>query len=119
MVIPIPFILAERHMISKKHILYFDEFDILMSRIVSLLKKIGYLKLSLKLLIASSSIFYSCSLGLFMSTLFYISSICGIVLMYPFYAQRLSCTLNIFFITWTAILLIVMMVVSLHSKVCP
>ncbi|KAM3708450.1 hypothetical protein ACJW31_02G097500 [Castanea mollissima] len=59
----------------------------------------------------------SCSLGLFMSTLFYIASICGIVVMYPFYAPRTSCTLNIFFITWTAILLIVMMVASLHSKV--
>ncbi|XP_050239134.1 uncharacterized protein LOC126688478 isoform X1 [Quercus robur] len=59
----------------------------------------------------------SCSFGLFISTLFYIASICGIVVMYPFYARRTSCTLNIFFITWTAILLIVMMVVSLHSKV--
>nr|XP_023886276.1 serine incorporator 3-like [Quercus suber] len=59
----------------------------------------------------------SCSLGLFTSTLFYIASICGIVVMYPFYAPRTSCTLNIFFITWTAILLLVMMVVSLHSKV--
>uniref|UniRef100_A0A2N9JAI5 Serine incorporator n=1 Tax=Fagus sylvatica TaxID=28930 RepID=A0A2N9JAI5_FAGSY len=59
----------------------------------------------------------SCSIGLFMSTLFYIASICGIVVMYPFYAPRASCTLNIFFITWTAILLIVMMVISLHSKV--
>ncbi|KAK7847497.1 putative serine incorporator [Quercus suber] len=58
-----------------------------------------------------------CSLGLFTSTLFYIASICGIVVMYPFYAPRTSCTLNIFFITWTAILLLVMMVVSLHSKV--
>ncbi|GMY26908.1 probable serine incorporator [Fagus crenata] len=59
----------------------------------------------------------SCSIGLFMSTLFYIASICGIVVMYPFYVPRASCTLNIFFITWTAILLIVMMVISLHSKV--
>ncbi|KAK9288179.1 hypothetical protein L1049_016628 [Liquidambar formosana] len=59
----------------------------------------------------------SCFLGLFMSTLFYIASICGIVLMYPLYAPKASCTLNIFFITWTAILLTVMMVISLHSKV--
>ncbi|KAG4131276.1 hypothetical protein ERO13_D09G195966v2 [Gossypium hirsutum] len=31
--------------------------------------------------------------------------------------QRPACSLNIFFITWTALLLIVMMVISLHSKV--
>uniref|UniRef100_A0A5B7BC69 Putative serine incorporator n=1 Tax=Davidia involucrata TaxID=16924 RepID=A0A5B7BC69_DAVIN len=59
----------------------------------------------------------SCFLGLFMSTLFYIASTCGIMVMYSLYASRPSCTLNIFFITWTAILLIVMMVISLHSKV--
>ncbi|KAI5649921.1 hypothetical protein M9H77_35926 [Catharanthus roseus] len=59
----------------------------------------------------------SCSLGLFMSTIFYIASLCGIVMMYVFYASKPSCTLNTFFITWTAILLIVMMAISLHSKV--
>ncbi|KAJ7979719.1 Serinc-domain containing serine and sphingolipid biosynthesis protein [Quillaja saponaria] len=59
----------------------------------------------------------SCSIGLIMSTLFYIASICGIVLLYKLYTPRPSCTLNIFFITWTAILLIVMIIVSLHSKV--
>ncbi|CAK9173635.1 unnamed protein product [Ilex paraguariensis] len=59
----------------------------------------------------------SCFLGLFMSTLFYITSVCGIVVMYALYASRPSCNLNIFFITWTAILLVVMMVISLHSKV--
>ncbi|PPD99464.1 hypothetical protein GOBAR_DD03510 [Gossypium barbadense] len=48
---------------------------------------------------------------------FYVASICGIVTMYYFYAPRPSCCLNIFFITWTAILLIVMMAMSLHSKV--
>lgn len=37
--------------------------------------------------------------------------------MYYFYAPRPACSLNIFFITWTALLLIVMMVISLHSKV--
>eukprot|EP00268_Persea_americana_P058399 TRINITY_DN7057_c1_g1_i3.p1 TRINITY_DN7057_c1_g1~~TRINITY_DN7057_c1_g1_i3.p1 ORF type:complete len:216 (+),score=29.29 TRINITY_DN7057_c1_g1_i3:138-785(+) len=52
-----------------------------------------------------------------MSTIFYIASIFGIILMYLLYAPSASCSLNIFFITWTAILLIVMMVVSLHSKV--
>lgn len=60
----------------------------------------------------------SCFLGLFMSTLFYVASMCGIVLMYSLYARRNSCCLNLFFITWTAILLVVMMVIALHSKVC-
>lgn len=60
----------------------------------------------------------SCVMGLFTSTLFYIASICGIGVMYSLYCPKTSCTLNIFFITWTAILLLVMMVVSLHSKVC-
>lgn len=52
-----------------------------------------------------------------MSTMFYIAAICGIVYMYTAYASRSSCYLNIFFITWTAILLAVMMVISLNSKV--
>ncbi|KAL3506303.1 hypothetical protein ACH5RR_031685 [Cinchona calisaya] len=60
---------------------------------------------------------HSCSFGLFMSTLFYIASVCGIVLMYVLYTSKASCTLNIFFISWTGILLAVMMVISLHSKV--
>ncbi|KAL5542490.1 hypothetical protein UlMin_010200 [Ulmus minor] len=59
----------------------------------------------------------SCSLGLIMSTLFYFASICGLVFMYSSYGSKPSCGLNIFFITWTAILLTVMMVISLHSKV--
>ncbi|KAL6194641.1 hypothetical protein ACLB2K_035722 [Fragaria x ananassa] len=59
----------------------------------------------------------SCSLGLFMSTLFYIGSLCGIAVMYSSYAMKSSCSLNIFFIIWTGVLLIVMMSVSLHSKV--
>ncbi|XAR62739.1 hypothetical protein NMG60_11017600 [Bertholletia excelsa] len=59
----------------------------------------------------------SCSLGLFTSTLFYIASICGIGMMYSLYVPKSSCTLNIFFITWTAVLLLVMMAISLHSKV--
>ncbi|KAF7131771.1 hypothetical protein RHSIM_Rhsim09G0047100 [Rhododendron simsii] len=56
-------------------------------------------------------------LGLFTSTVFYIASVCGIGVMYSHYVPRPSCTLNIFFISWTAILLLVMMVISLHSKV--
>ncbi|XP_021896927.1 probable serine incorporator [Carica papaya] len=59
----------------------------------------------------------SCFFGLFMSTIFYIASICGIILMYYLYTSRSTCYLNIFFITWTAILLLVMMAISLHSKV--
>ena len=37
--------------------------------------------------------------------------------MYRSYASRSSCSLNIFFITWTAILLAVIMAASLHPKV--
>ncbi|XP_050215666.1 uncharacterized protein LOC126666833 isoform X2 [Mercurialis annua] len=59
----------------------------------------------------------SCSFGLFMSTIFYIASVCGIGVMYNHYGSSLKCSLNIFFITWTAILLLVIMAISLHSKV--
>ncbi|XP_073102252.1 uncharacterized protein [Elaeis guineensis] len=55
--------------------------------------------------------------GLFLSTIFYLGSFCGIVLMYIMYALDTSCTVNIFLIAWTAILVKVMMIVSLHSKV--
>ncbi|KAF7131687.1 hypothetical protein RHSIM_Rhsim09G0046500 [Rhododendron simsii] len=55
-------------------------------------------------------------LGLFTSTVFYIASVCGIGVMYSHYVPRPSCTLNIFFLSWTTILLLVMMVISLHSK---
>ncbi|XP_038995770.1 serine incorporator 3-like [Hibiscus syriacus] len=58
-----------------------------------------------------------CSIALFTSTVFYVASIYGIVSMYYFYAPKGSCSLNIFFITWTFILVIVMMAMSLHSKV--
>ncbi|CAL9076298.1 unnamed protein product [Musa acuminata var. zebrina] len=56
-------------------------------------------------------------LGLFLSTIFYIASFFGIILMYYLYALESTCVINIFFITWTAILVKVMMMVSLHSKV--
>ncbi|CAI0436678.1 unnamed protein product [Linum tenue] len=59
----------------------------------------------------------SCSFGLFMSTIFYIASACGILAMYFLYGHRLECALNIFFITWTAVLLTILMSISLHSKV--
>ncbi|WOL05791.1 putative serine incorporator [Canna indica] len=55
--------------------------------------------------------------GLFFSTIFCISSFVGIILMYYLYALERSCIINIFFITWTAILVKAMMMVSLHSKV--
>ncbi|CAM8994358.1 unnamed protein product [Rhodiola kirilowii] len=54
--------------------------------------------------------------GLCISIVFYVASICGILVMYPLYGSKVSCALNIFFITWTAILLVVMMAISLHSK---
>lgn len=57
----------------------------------------------------------SCSIGLVMSTIFYVASVGGIIMVWKFYASGQS--LNIFFITWTGILLVVMLVVSLHSKV--
>ncbi|XP_057434021.1 uncharacterized protein LOC130726735 isoform X1 [Lotus japonicus] len=60
---------------------------------------------------------HRCSVGLSMSTMFYVAAICGVVYMYTSYASRSSCSLNIFFITWTAILLLVMMIISLNSKV--
>lgn len=62
--------------------------------------------------------FFSALLGLFLSTIFYIASFFGIILMYYLYALESTCVINIFFITWTAILVKVMMIVSLHSKVC-
>ncbi|XP_074307072.1 uncharacterized protein LOC141642245 isoform X2 [Silene latifolia] len=59
----------------------------------------------------------SCSLGLLMSTVLYAASVCGVGMLYILYVPRSSCTLNIFFIVWTGVLLLVMMLVSLHSKV--
>ncbi|KAL0349084.1 UNVERIFIED_CONTAM: hypothetical protein Sangu_1136200 [Sesamum angustifolium] len=41
----------------------------------------------------------------------------GAAVMYVLYASKTSCSLNIFFISWTGVLLIVMMVISLHSRV--
>jgi hypothetical protein len=47
----------------------------------------------------------------------YVLSVVGIVLMYVWFAPHATCGLNIFFITWTLILIIVMTAISLHSKV--
>uniref|UniRef100_A0A7N0V4Z1 Serine incorporator n=1 Tax=Kalanchoe fedtschenkoi TaxID=63787 RepID=A0A7N0V4Z1_KALFE len=55
--------------------------------------------------------------GLCISTVFHVASVCGILVMYPLYGSKVSCALNIFFITWTGVLLVVMLAVSLHSKV--
>jgi len=40
---------------------------------------------------------YSCSLGLFMSTVFYLASVCGVGFLYNLYVPSSWCTLNIFF----------------------
>ncbi|OEL31447.1 hypothetical protein BAE44_0007534 [Dichanthelium oligosanthes] len=55
--------------------------------------------------------------GLFLSTICYIASFAGIGVLYFLYAPNSSCAFNIFTITWTAILVMIMMGVSLHSKV--
>jgi len=47
----------------------------------------------------------------------YILTFIGLVLMYIWFAPRVTCRLNIFFITWTLILVIVMTGISLHTKV--
>ncbi|XP_077212168.1 uncharacterized protein LOC143847261 [Tasmannia lanceolata] len=47
----------------------------------------------------------------------YVASISGIVMMFIWYVPKSSCVLNIFFITWTLVLLQLMTCVSLHSKV--
>ncbi|XP_031501706.1 uncharacterized protein LOC116265293 isoform X2 [Nymphaea colorata] len=60
---------------------------------------------------------YSCFMGLFIATVSYIAALCGIFLMYLWFAGGSSFLLNIFFITWTLVFLKAMMIVSLHSKV--
>lgn len=47
----------------------------------------------------------------------YLASFTGLVIMYIWFAPHPSCSLNIFFITWTLILIIVFTLISLHSKV--
>ncbi|XP_039138647.1 probable serine incorporator isoform X2 [Dioscorea cayenensis subsp. rotundata] len=56
-------------------------------------------------------------IGLFFATISCLASYFGIVAMYFMYAPEKACMFNIFFITWTAILVNVLMIVSLHSKV--
>ncbi|KAI8023978.1 Serine incorporator 3 [Camellia lanceoleosa] len=52
-----------------------------------------------------------------LATTAYVLCIMGIILMYIWYAPDSSCLLNIFFITWTLVLLQLMTSVSLHPKV--
>uniref|UniRef100_A0A7N0T8H5 Serine incorporator n=1 Tax=Kalanchoe fedtschenkoi TaxID=63787 RepID=A0A7N0T8H5_KALFE len=54
---------------------------------------------------------------MFFATISYVISIAGIIMMYIWYVPQPSCLLNIFFITWTLVLLQVMTSVSLHPKV--
>ncbi|KAK9269043.1 hypothetical protein L1049_000811 [Liquidambar formosana] len=52
-----------------------------------------------------------------LATVAYVICIVGIILMYIWYVPEPSCLLNIFFITWTLVLLQLMTSVSLHPKV--
>ncbi|VAH33990.1 unnamed protein product [Triticum turgidum subsp. durum] len=55
--------------------------------------------------------------GLFLSTVSFIASFAGILVLYIMYVPNSSCVFNIFTIIWTAVLVKIMMAVSLHSKV--
>ncbi|KAJ0766568.1 putative serine incorporator/TMS membrane protein [Helianthus annuus] len=55
--------------------------------------------------------------SMLLATAAYIVCIFGIILMYIWYTPQPSCLLNIFFITWTLVLLQLMTSVSLHPKV--
>ncbi|XAR66976.1 hypothetical protein NMG60_11013378 [Bertholletia excelsa] len=52
-----------------------------------------------------------------LATMAYVVCILGIIFMYIWYAPEPSCLLNIFFVTWTLVLLQLMTSVSLHPKV--
>ncbi|GLJ12667.1 hypothetical protein SUGI_0195450 [Cryptomeria japonica] len=45
------------------------------------------------------------------------ASIVGLIMMYIYFTPRVSCGVNIFLITWTLILVLLMFGISLHSKV--
>ncbi|OIW16000.1 hypothetical protein TanjilG_04535 [Lupinus angustifolius] len=51
------------------------------------------------------------------ATIAYCVCLTGIILMYFWYAPQPTCLLNLFFITWTLLLLQIITSVSLHSKV--
>lgn len=54
---------------------------------------------------------------LFSSIASYILTIVGIILMYIWYAPDASCLLNIFFITWTLVLLQLLTSISIHPSI--
>ncbi|KAK4798268.1 hypothetical protein SAY86_030594 [Trapa natans] len=54
---------------------------------------------------------------MFLAIVVYIVCIVGIIMMYMLYSPDPSCLLNIFFITWTLVLLQLMTSVSLHPKI--
>lgn len=62
---------------------------------------------------------YHCSqvYVMLLATTAYVVCLVGIILMYIWYTPEPSCLLNIFFITWTLVLLQLMTSVSLHPKV--
>uniref|UniRef100_A0A6N2NBA5 Serine incorporator n=1 Tax=Salix viminalis TaxID=40686 RepID=A0A6N2NBA5_SALVM len=55
--------------------------------------------------------------AMLIATTSYVVCIIGVILMYIWYTPESSCLLNIFFITWTLVLLQLMTSVSLHPKV--
>ncbi|OWM89923.1 hypothetical protein CDL15_Pgr012560 [Punica granatum] len=55
--------------------------------------------------------------AMLVATTAYVVCIIGVIMMYIWYAPDASCLLNIFFITWTLVLLQLMTSVSLHPKV--
>ncbi|XP_048227678.1 probable serine incorporator isoform X2 [Ricinus communis] len=55
--------------------------------------------------------------AMLIATVAYVVCIVGIIMMYIWYTPETSCLLNIFFITWTLVLLQVITSVSLHPKV--
>ncbi|VAH49396.1 unnamed protein product [Triticum turgidum subsp. durum] len=62
-------------------------------------------------------VLFSGLFGLFLSTVSFIASFAGILVLYILYVPNSSCVFNIFTIIWTAVLVKIMMAVSLHSKV--
>ncbi|KAL3678925.1 hypothetical protein R1sor_021881 [Riccia sorocarpa] len=51
------------------------------------------------------------------SVLSFVASIGAIILMYIYFSPRASCGLNIFFITWTLVLIIIMTIISLKPDI--
>lgn len=51
------------------------------------------------------------------TVLAFAASLTGLIIMYVWFAPAPSCSLNIFFITWTLVLILVFTLISLHSKI--